>query len=162
MIEFHSPSQDIIWQCVPFSALSAQTVYDLLALRIKIFSVEQNCPYQDPDGKDNQCWHVLAHFNGELVATARILPPELSYSDACSIGRVACSDTIRGQKVGQKLMQRAVDACVEYFPNYPIRIGAQRYLERFYGQFGFETQGKPYLEDGIVHVTMEKPANSGR
>ncbi|MBU2864732.1 GNAT family N-acetyltransferase [Reinekea forsetii] len=161
-MEFHSPSQDIIWQCVPFSALSAQTLYDVLALRIKVFCVEQNCPYQDPDGQDNQCWHVLAHMNGELVATARILPPELSYPDACSIGRVACSETVRGQKVGQQLMRRAVDACEAYFPNHPIRIGAQRYLERFYSQFGFVTQGEPYLEDGIVHVTMEKLANSGR
>ena len=158
MIEFHSPSQEIIWQCVPFSALSAQTLYDVLALRIKVFSVEQNCPYQDPDGKDNQCWHVLGHFNGELIATARILPPELSFADACSIGRVACSDAMRGRKVGQQLMQQAVDACVEYFPNFLIRIGAQRYLEGFYGQFGFVTQGKSFLEDGIVHVTMEKPA----
>jgi ElaA protein len=159
MIDYRAPVQQVIWQCVPFSELSTQSLYDVLALRIKVFCVEQNCPYQDPDGKDNQCWHVLGHYDGELVATARILPPELSYPDACSIGRVACGDSVRGKKVGQQLMRQAVEACEQYFPNFPIRIGAQRYLEGFYNQFGFVSQGIPFLEDGIVHVTMEKPAN---
>ena len=36
----------------------------------------------------------------------------------------------------------------------PIRIGAQAYLEKFYGSFGFETVSDIYLEDDIPHIEM--------
>ena len=41
-----------------------------------------------------------------------------------------------------------------------LRIGAQRYLERFYGEFGFATVSEPYDEDGIMHVEMLRPAST--
>ncbi len=36
----------------------------------------------------------------------------------------------------------------------PVKIGAQSYLERFYGSFGFAPEGTPYVEDGIPHMHM--------
>ena len=33
-----------------------------------------------------------------------------------------------------------------------LRIGAQRYLERFYGDFGFVRASDEYDEDGIPHI----------
>jgi ElaA protein len=36
----------------------------------------------------------------------------------------------------------------------PIRIGAQKYLERFYGELGFVRAGEDYDEDGIPHLEM--------
>lgn len=148
--------EPLIIQCQPFEQLDAHTLYELLRLRTSVFIVEQNCPYLDPDGKDPLAWHILAHRAGELVGTARILMPGESYADASSIGRVANKASQRGLKVGYQLFERAVQECCRLFPDYPIRIGAQRYLEGFYGQFGFEKQGERYLEDGIVHIIMER------
>lgn len=148
----------LVIQCVPFEKLTIHTLYDLLSLRMSVFCVEQNCPYLDSDGKDKLAWHVTAHREGELVGTARILMPGEAYEDACSIGRIANRIDQRGLKVGQQVVQRAVAECETLFPNHPIRIGAQKYLTGFYGQFGFEPYGEPFLEDGIVHVSMKRPA----
>lgn len=158
MMDQRSLSTELTFKVVPFEQLDLRSLYDVLALRMAVFCVEQNCPYQDLDGKDDLAWHVLAYRSGDLVGTARILMPGEAFPDACSIGRVANRVDARGQKVGQQLMHTAVLACEERFPDFPIRIGAQRYLSRFYSQFGFEAAGAPYLEDGIVHLPMEKPA----
>lgn len=156
MIFSGETSDDLILKIVQFDDLDVNTLYDVLALRMSVFCVEQNCPYLDPDGKDKLAWHVLAMFGGELVGTARILMPGEAYPDAVSIGRIANVAKVRGKKVGFRVVKTAVQACDEYFPEHPIRIGAQRYLTGFYEQFGFEVIGEPYLEDGIVHVTMER------
>ena len=157
MLETHRP-ESIVVKVVPFEEMDLHTLYELLALRMSVFCVEQNCPYQDIDGKDPLAWHVLVYRTGELVGTARILMPGESYPDACSIGRVANRSDTRGQKIGQRVMRAAVEACEVRFPQYPIRIGAQQYLSGFYQQFGFSESGPAYLEDGIVHVPMIKAA----
>jgi ElaA protein len=59
----------------PFDSLSLEEFHDLIALRIKVFVIEQNCPYQDLDGKDKKSLHVIGrNAKGEILATARILP----------------------------------------------------------------------------------------
>lgn len=158
MIFEKQPSSTVEWQMCAFEALSASSLYEVLALRSAVFVVEQNCPYQDIDQKDRLAWHVLVHLDGQLVATARILPPQTSYPNACSIGRVCSDGSQRGKNLGRQLMAYSVTKCETLFPNYPIRIGAQQYLETFYQQFGFETDSEPYLEDGIWHIEMQKPA----
>ncbi len=55
-------------------------------------------------------------------------------------------------------MDEAIARCESLYPGRPIRIGAQQYLERFYGGFGFATVSGPYDEDGIPHVTMLREA----
>jgi ElaA protein len=42
-----------------FNELSTYDLYELLQLRIEVFVVEQNCPYQDLDNKDQHSYHVL-------------------------------------------------------------------------------------------------------
>jgi ElaA protein len=48
--------------------------------------------------------------------------------------------------------------CVEFiqaeFGKVPIRISAQKHLEKFYNGHLFFSTGKEYLEDGIPHVEM--------
>ena len=33
---------------------------------------------------------------------------------------------------------------------------AQKYLEKFYSSFGFETESAAYMEDGMPHIQMTK------
>lgn len=157
-MDHRQQTEDLIIKCVRYEALDANTLYDMLALRLAVFCVEQNCPYQDIDGKDKNAWHILAYLKGELVGTSRILMPNDVYDDACSIGRVASQIAQRGRSIGKKVVHAAVSECEKLFPNYPIRIGAQQYLVEFYRQFGFQESSESYLEDGIVHISMEKPA----
>ncbi|MBL7883770.1 MAG: GNAT family N-acetyltransferase [Bacteroidia bacterium] len=143
----------IQWQLKSFDELSAKEVYEIIRLRIAIFVVEQNCPYQDADRKDQKAFHLMGFLNNELVAYARILPPGVSYPDV-SIGRVVSSSDVRGKGVGKLLMKQALDEIKIKFEKTSIRISAQSYLIKFYSSFGFKSVGEEYLEDNIPHQEM--------
>ena len=141
------------WDTVPFAALNAYEFHAIIQLRIAIFVVEQNCPYQELDGKDIDAFHILGKDNDMLIATARILKKGVSYPE-WSIGRVVVAETHRENKVGYELMNHAIRFIHNIEPNAAIRISAQSHLEAFYMQFGFVSTGKKYDEDGIPHVEM--------
>lgn len=153
MILAGRPADAPIWQCQSFDALDRRTLYDLLALRVSVFVVEQQCAYQELDGKDFQAWHITGHMSGQLVATTRILTPGASFAGA-SIGRVVTDPSVRGQRLGEALMRESIRHCRTLFPNDSIQIGAQAHLTGFYRQLGFVVSSDDYLEDGIVHVEM--------
>lgn len=145
---------DIKWQCKPFNELSLQQLYDLLALRAEVFVVEQDCPYQDLDGKDQQCLHILGtNADGSLVATARIVPAGLSYADV-ALGRIVTSPKVRRTGAGKQLMTYSLEEIIARYGAVPVVMSAQCYLLAFYGSFGFKPQGEEYLEDGIPHMHM--------
>ena len=56
-------------------------------------------------------------------------------------------------------MREGVRKSSEIYPQHGIRIGAQHYLESFYADFGFRPASGPYLEDGIAHIQMLRPAD---
>ncbi len=142
------------WSWLPFANLSTRELYGILALRQRVFVVEQTCPYLDADGRDPTCWHGMGATDDlTLVASARIVPPGLVYAEP-SIGRVVTAPSARGHGVGRELMLEAIDQTKRLYPGQGIRIGAQRYLEKFYTSLGFVTVGEPYDEDAIVHVEM--------
>jgi ElaA protein len=87
---------NIRWVVKPFQELSVVELYEIMKLRLEIFVVEQNCPYQDADGKDLKSLHLMGYSNdGVLVAYCRILPAGISYAEV-SIGRVVSSSLVRG------------------------------------------------------------------
>jgi ElaA protein len=142
-------------ECRHFNDLSLQELYALLRLRSEVFVVEQNCVFLDIDNKDQPCHHLLIWDNTHLVAAARLVPPGVTY-DEMSIGRVVSSPAYRGSGAGRILMAAAVEKCYRLFGKGSIKIGAQLYLEKFYGSFGFERTGDVYDEDGIDHIKMLK------
>ncbi len=143
------------WQIKPYNDLTLNELHDLIALRVKIFVVEQDCPYQDLDGRDKKSYHVICRDGkGNIVATSRIIPPGIAYNEA-AIGRVVTDDSIRGKGAGHELMKRSVEFALAEFGNSPIMLSAQKHLENFYGQHNFTSTGKEYLEDGIPHVQMK-------
>lgn len=145
---------NIRWIIKPFQELSVIELYELIKLRLEIFVVEQNCSYQDADGKDLKSLHLMGYSNdGVLVAYCRILPAGISYAEV-SIGRVVSSSLVRGSGVGKQLMLEALKCIEEKFGNSSVRISAQSYLLKFYESFGFKSLGKEYLEDNIPHMEM--------
>lgn len=145
----------ITFSCEPFDRLSPYILYEILALRQEVFVVEQNCPYQDCDGKDLPSWHLTGRDeNGKLVCYTRLLPEGVAYPGYVSIGRVVSSPSVRGLGTGKTLMENSLQMCRQLFGNQPIKIGAQTYLLKFYESFGFKSTGEEYLEDGIPHTKM--------
>ncbi|HAI4862083.1 GNAT family N-acetyltransferase [Escherichia coli] len=147
----------IDWQDLHHSDLSVSQLYALLQLRCAVFVVEQNCPYQDIDGDDleGENSHILGWHNGTLVAYARILKSDDELQPVV-IGRVIVSEALRGEKIGQQLMSKALESCTRRWPEKPIYLGAQAHLQNFYGQFGFIPVTDIYEEDGIPHIGMAR------
>jgi len=150
----------IDWRFARFDELSPREIHDLFRARAAAFVVEQNCAFQDLDGVDPECWHLLG-YEGELLAYARLVPPGVKF-DEPSIGRVVTTQAARGTGRGRALMKEALARAEKLWPGRPIRIGAQHRLERFYEDFGFVTSSAPYDEDGILHVEMVRPAGRAR
>ena len=145
------------WSWQRFAELGVDGVYDVLALRAKVFVLEQG-PYLDPDGADRSAWHLLGrNAAGDLLAYLRVVDPGVKF-DEVSIGRVVVDAALRGQGAGHLLMREGLARCSAAWPAQPIRISAQAHLQRFYAQHGFETVSNEYLEDDIPHVQMLRSA----
>ncbi len=138
-----------------FSDLSTNELYDLLQLRSEIFVVEQDCVYQDLDGKDQKAIHILGLKNNRVVAYTRIFKAG-DYLAQASIGRVLVKDRERKHGYGIDIMKASIKAIEERFGETSIALSAQTYLKRFYNSLGFIEKGGEYLEDGIPHVMMLK------
>ncbi|HEY6356262.1 MAG TPA: GNAT family N-acetyltransferase [Burkholderiaceae bacterium] len=150
-------SLSLSWRWQRFESLGVDGVYDMLALRARVFILEQG-PYLDPDGADRHAWHLLGRDDaGVLLAYLRVLDPGVKFSEP-SIGRVVVDASLRGQGVGHELVRAGIERCSALWPLQATRISAQAHLQRFYGQHGFQTMSDEYLDDGIPHVDMRRSA----
>lgn len=142
------------WTWARFDDLGVHALHDALALRCRVFILEQG-PYQDPDDADRHAWHLLgrAEAGGPLLATLRVVDPGVKYTEP-SIGRVVCAPEARGTGLGRALVAEGLARCRAAWPGRAVRISAQAHLQRFYGSLGFVPVSPEYLEDGIPHVEM--------
>ena len=147
--------ESVKWQIKRFNELSLEQLYQIMALRNQVFVVEQNCPYQDLDNKDQVALHVCGFYNEKLVAYARLFDAGIYFKDP-AIGRVIVSMEARKFKIGHDLMRNSIAAVAKYYSNDSITISAQVYLTKFYQQHGFLQVGDEYLEDGIPHIEMQR------
>ena len=145
---------ELKWEYKKFDELSPRELYGILKLRSEVFVVEQNCVYLDPDGKDQESFHLGGWIGNDLVAYARILPPGLAFDEA-SIGRVVTNPRFRKTGSGRILMEKAIEHTLSEFNVSEIMIGAQLYLLSFYTSLGFLQCGPEYIEDGIPHIEMK-------
>ncbi|HEX6721862.1 MAG TPA: GNAT family N-acetyltransferase [Burkholderiaceae bacterium] len=146
----------LAWRWYRFEELGVDGVYDMLALRARVFILEQG-PYLDPDGADRHAWHLLGRdvTSDALSAYLRVLEPGVKFDDA-SIGRVVVDAGLRGQGIGHQLVREGLAQCARLWPGQPVSISAQAHLQRFYAAHGFQTSSSPYLDDGIAHVDMRR------
>lgn len=147
----------MIWKLKEWEELKPDELHQAYKLRTDVFVVEQGCPYPEVDDYDPQCKHLFAWKDKELVAYARVCPPETVYPEA-SVGRIVIPVNHRGGGLGKELVNRALEQAALDFPTHNIKLQAQEYLEGFYASFGFETITKSYPDMMVMHVDMLKPA----
>jgi predicted GNAT family N-acyltransferase len=135
-----------------FAELTPFEVYALCRLRVDVFVVEQACPYPELDGRDTEptTVHLWLESDGDVAATIRVLDDGATRA----IGRVATAAGFRGRGLAARLMAEGIALC----EGFPITLGAQAHLQAWYEQFGFRVSGPGYVEDGIPHVPMLRPA----
>ena len=119
-----------------FKDLSNDEIYEILKLRSEVFVVEQDCVYQDLDGKDQKALHVIGFKNNKVVAYTRVFQPG-DYFEYASIGRVVVSEKERKYKYGYDIMNASIDAIQTHYKTTKIKISAQTYLKRFYNNLEF-------------------------
>lgn len=142
---------DLHWHDRAFDELTVTELYAIMALRAKVFVVEQAAAYQDLDGWDQVARHVWAEVDSKIVAYLRIVPAGTTF-DEVSIGRVITAAEARGLGLGRVLMRRGLAIAGDV----PMRIGAQSHLERFYNELGFVRASDEYIEDNIPHIEMTR------
>ena len=142
----------INWYIKKFNELSTIEFHDIIQLRLAVFVVEQDCVYQDLDGKDTSALHMLGKTEkGEIIATARIL---IENPVKVIVGRVVVDGNYRKYGIGKELMKQTISDINRLMGNVQINISAQKYLLNFYTSLGFISTDNEYLEDGIAHVEM--------
>lgn len=132
--------------------LSRKEINDIFSLRSEVFVVEQECIYQDIDGKDEKADHVLLIINNELVGYTRVFNENIYFKEA-SFGRAVVKKSHRGEGYGHLLVEKSLEH-LKTNKQSPIKISAQSHLKEFYSSHGFVAKGEEYMEDGIPHTAM--------
>jgi ElaA protein len=148
------------WRWTRFERLSPRELQYIYMARQQVFAIEQNCVYLDVDGLDEQAFHLAAWSSEHAMplAYARWLDPGVKYAEP-SLGRVITTAPARGTGLGRELVRRALECGAREHARLGVRISAQSRLEKFYADFGFLIVGERYLEDGIAHTEMLRPAD---
>lgn len=141
------------WELKKFDDLKVEEIYKILKIRNEVFIVEQQCAYQDCDGKDENSYHLFLQDNDKIIAYLRILKKGVSY-DEISIGRVLVHKDYRGKGISRELMLKAINYIEVNLNEREIKIQAQSYLVNFYRSLGFKEVSNEYLEDNIPHMDM--------
>ena len=134
-----------------FNELTTGELMELYRVRISVFVVEQNCPYQDIDGWDPHAYHLWLKDEEGIQAYLRVLPQNTLYTDA-SLGRVISLKRRCG--LATRLLQEGIALAQEKFGAKRLIIGAQVYACPVYEKVGFVRTDYEYIEDGIPHVRM--------
>ena len=138
-----------------YNELTVDEIYDLISLRVEIFSVEQEAVYNDLDGYDKFCFHLIGkNEDDKIISTTRIIPPGVKY-DKTSFGRVALNKDYRKRGAGHQMINMVNDFIAEKYPKNGIKISAMLYLEKFYEEHGFKRSSDVYLDCEIEHIDME-------
>lgn len=143
----------LVWHFKNFDQLTPAELYEILRLRNEVFVVEQNCVYNECDGKDYKCLQLWCTLDGQIVGSCRIVPPGVSY-DEPSFGRIVSKPGFRDLKLGHRMMNFILQIIRNYYHTERVRISAQVYLKKFYETYGFRQVSEEYLEDLLPHMEM--------
>ncbi len=134
-----------------FDELDNRELYEILKTRVSVFVVEQNCPYPEADGRDEEAIHVWFQDEDRILAYLRVMDRGVESEDV-SIGRLLT--TRRREGLGTAILKEGIRVAEECFHADRIYLEAQVYAKGLYEKQGFETISGEYLEDGIPHVKM--------
>jgi predicted GNAT family N-acyltransferase len=123
------------------------------AIRVQVFQEEQKVSEElEFDGLDETSIQLLAYLDSKPVGTARIRDVG---KQTAKIERLAVLSEARGNGIGKKLMEAALEVAVS--GDYQtVLIHAQEYIKELYLRLGFEQIGDTFEEANIPHVKMIK------
>lgn len=142
-----------------FDELTVREVYEILSARSSVFVVEQKISCHDMDGVDLSALHLFFKEGECVTAYLRAFYTDES-KKTVSIGRVLTREHGKGE--GRALMEAALPEILKKLPCEVLTLHAQCHAVGFYEKFGFETCSEPFMEEEILHVTMQKRVAWGK
>lgn len=134
-----------------FEELLIDELYEILQVRFAVFIVEQDCIYQEVDGRDQYSYHVYLKDDTGIKAYLRVVDKGISHEEV-SIGRVLTTE--RGTGLGKRILSEGIKVARERMNADRIIIEAQSYAREFYEKAGFKQVSEEFMEDGIPHIKM--------
>ena len=134
-----------------FFELTLDELYEILKSRAEIFLLEQNIVCQDLDDIDRDSIHCFFTNENRVVAYLRAFPIG---ENSVTVGRVLTLEHRKG--LGSQLMQKSLEEIKKHFGCKKIIVHAQKQAMKFYENMGFVVVSDEYLEEGIIHLIMEK------
>lgn len=135
-----------------YEELTRDELYEILKIRVAVFVVEQNCPYQEVDGKDLRAYHIFAQDESGIQGYLRVFQNTEDVREAF-IGRVLTLR--RRQGLASQLLAAAIGIAREQLGAQFITLEAQTYARGLYEKAGFRQVSEEFLEDGIPHIRMQ-------
>ena len=136
-----------------FCELSTTELYEIIKSRTEVFLLEQNIICQDLDDIDYDSIHCFFYENKRAIAYLRAF---LSDENTVTIGRVLTLEHRKG--LGRQLMEKSIEEIKKHFDATVLSVHAQTQAKGFYEKMGFEVVSDEFLEEGVMHVTMERKA----
>ncbi|PID21182.1 GNAT family N-acetyltransferase [Sporosarcina sp. P3] len=124
-------------------------------IRKAVFVHEQQVPEEDEfdefDGLNGLCEHILVEQEGQAIASGRLRVVE----GVGKLERICVLASHRGLGVGKIIVEGLEDVAKEK-EIASLTLHGQTHAEEFYHKLGYETTSDVFMEDGIPHIVMEK------
>lgn len=141
-----------------FAGTERAELADALVVRQAVFVEEQGiAPELELDEYDYIAWHAVAAEAGQPIATARFVTLDVHTG---KIGRVAVLPAYRRRGIASHLMALITEYARREGMTRLV-LDAQISAMGLYRKQGFEPEGEPFLDAGIVHMRMAKDLRRG-
>ena len=134
-----------------FSELTVYELFEIYKLRVSVFVVEQNCPYQEVDDEDKISCHVIMREGEKIKAYLRLIPDK-NEKDVIHIGRVIAAERRHG--LGTAIVSEGIRLAKEEYSAAILKLEAQVYAAGLYEKLGFKKCSDEFELDGIPHEEM--------
>lgn len=134
-----------------FDELTTRELFEIYKLRVNVFVVEQQSPYQEVDDADQAAYHMWYRDESGIAAYLRVLPPGTTFENV-SIGRVIAAQRSAG--LGAAIMREGIALARSVFRAESITIEAQTQARGFYEKLGFVQISEEFLDAGVPHIKM--------
>lgn len=146
-----------------WSALSRDDVFEIARLRTEVFYLEQRIDEEELDDRDRDetTEHLWITDERGVAAYLRVIHDQAPHAGNRDARRLIGRVVTRADRRGQGLSRRLIAHVIKQHGDEPMALHAQSYIQPLYTAVGFEPYGDEYLEAGIPHVSMYRPAQPG-
>lgn len=141
--------------------LTTAELYSFLKLRTDVFFVEQRIDEEELDNRDQEPTTVHYWIQDATGTAAYLRVLFDAHPEHLDAHRVPGRVVVRADRRGEGLAQQLFACVLEDFGDEAMLLHAQSYVAPLYEKSGFTAFGDEFIEAGIPHISMYRPAGGG-